>query len=153
MDRMENAQAVLVTLSKLNYDRIEGYKNAKEDTTDADLLALFSFYENQSAKFRTDLNTEITKYGGEVPDDNSFLSDIHQAWMDLKAAVTGKDRDSVLSSCEFGEQTIVKGYEEALEQDDADERLPAALETTIRKQLEELRSAKSRIATLHGKAD
>lgn len=150
---MENAQAVLVTLSKLNYDRIEGYKNAKEDTTDADLLALFSFYEHQSAKFRTDLNTEITKYGGEVPDDNSFLSDIHQAWMDLKAAVTGKDRDSVLSSCEFGEQTIVKGYEEALEQDDADERLPAALETTIRKQLEELRSAKSRIATLHGKAD
>lgn len=152
-DRMENAQDVLEALSKLNYDRIEGYKKAKEDTKDADLLALFSFYETQSVKFRSELNTEITKYGGEVPDDNSFMSEIHHAWMDLKAAVTGKDRDSVLSSCEFGEQTIVAGYEEALEQDDTDERLPAALETTIRKQLEELRSAKSRIATLHASAD
>lgn len=152
-DRTEKAQDVLESLSKLNFDRIKGYQNAKEDTKDADLLALFSFYEQQSTKFRSDLNAEIIKYGGDVPDDQSFMSNIHHAWMDLKAAVTGKDRDSVLSSCEFGEQTIVKGYEEALEYDSDDARLPDALESTVRKQLEELRSAKSRIATLHAQAD
>lgn len=152
-DRTEKAQDVLESLSKLNFDRIKGYKNAKEDTQDADLLALFSFYEQQSTKFKSDLNAEIIKYGGDVPDDQSLLSDVHQAWMDLKAAVTGKDRDSVLSSCEFGEQTIVKGYEESLEYDSNDTRLPDALESVIRKQLEELRSAKSRIATLHAQAD
>ncbi len=152
-DRTEKAQDVLEALSKLNFDRTKGYQNAKEDTQDADLLALFSFYEQQSTKFKSDLNAEIIKYGGEVPDDQSFLSDIHQAWMDLKSAVTGKDRDSVLSSCEFGEQTIVKGYEEALEYDSNDTRLPDALESVVRKQLEELRAAKSRIAKLHAKAD
>ncbi len=152
-DRTEKAQDVLESLSKLNFDRIKGYQNAKEDTKDADLLALFSFYEQQSSQFRSDLNAEIIKYGGDVPDDQSFMSDLHQAWMDLKAAVTGKDRDSVLSSCEFGEQTIVAGYEDALDYDDDDVRLPDALESVIRKQLEELRSAKSRIATLHAQAD
>lgn len=114
---------------------------------------MFSFYEQQSRQFKSDLNSEISKYGGEVPDDNSFLGEIHQAWMDLKAAVTGKDRDSVLSSCEFGEQTIVGAYEDALKYDNDDTRLPDALESTLRKQLEELRSAKSRIAALHASAD
>ncbi len=152
-DRTEKAQDVLEKLSKLHYDRIQGYHRAKEDTKDADLLALFSFYEQQSRQFKSDLNSEITKHGGDVPDDNSFLGDIHQAWMDLKAAVTGKDRDSVLSSCEFGEQTIVGAYEDVLKYDDDDTRLPEAVESTLRKQLEELRSAKSRIATLHANAD
>lgn len=152
-DRIEKAQDVLEKLSKLHYDRIQGYDRAKEDTKDADLLALFSFYEQQSRQFKSDLNSEITKYGGEVPDGNSFLGEIHQAWMDLKAAVTGKDRDSVLSSCEFGEQTIVGAYEDALKYDNDDTRLPDALESTLRKQLEELRSAKSRIAALHASAD
>lgn len=152
-DRTEKAQDVLEKLSKLHYDRIQGYERAKDDTKDADLLALFSFYEQQSRQFKSDLNSEITKYGGDIPDDNSFLGEIHQAWMDLKAAVTGKDRDSVLSSCEFGEQTIVGAYEDALKYDNDDTRLPDALESTLRKQLEELRSAKSRIATLHANAD
>jgi len=152
-DRTEKAQDVLESLAKLNFDRIKGYQNAKDDTKDADLLALFSFYEKQSTQFRSDLNAEIVKYGGEIPDDQSLLSDVHQAWMDLKAAVTGNDRDSVLSSCEFGEQTIVASYEDALDYDDDDVRLPEALEGLVRRQLEELRSAKSRIATLHAQAD
>ena len=152
-DRTEKAQDALESLSKLNFDRIKGYQNAKGDTEDADLLALFSFYEKQSTQFRSDLNAEIVKYGGEIPDDQSFSSDVHQAWMDLKAAVTGNDRDSVLSSCEFGEQTIVTSYEDALDYDDDDVRLPDALEGLLRRQLEELRSAKSRIATLHAQAD
>jgi len=152
-DRTEKAQDVLESLSKLNFDRIKGYQNAKGDTEDADLLALFSFYEKQSTQFRSDLNAEIVKYGGEIPDDQSFPSDVHQAWMGLKAAVTGNDRDSVLSSCEFGEQTIVTSYEDALDYDDDDVRLPDALEGLLRRQLEELRSAKSRIATLHAQAD
>lgn len=36
-DRIEKAQDVLEKLSKLHYDRIQGYDRAKEDTKDADL--------------------------------------------------------------------------------------------------------------------
>ncbi|TDB65196.1 ferritin-like domain-containing protein [Arundinibacter roseus] len=150
---MEKAQSVLKRLIKLHYDRIEGYERAKDDTTDADLLALFSFYAQQSRQFRADLNAEIVKYGGELPSDNTFLGDIHKAWMDLKAAVTGKDRETVLSSCEFGEQTIVGSYEDALKFDDDDVRIPDALYAVLTNQLEELRAAKNRIAVLHAHAD
>jgi uncharacterized protein (TIGR02284 family) len=152
-DTQEKAQDVLKRLIKLHYDRIEGYERAKDDTKDADLLALFNFYAQQSRQFRADLNAEIVKYGGEVPEDNTFLGDIHKAWMDLKAAVTGNDRESVLSSCEFGEQTIVGAYEDALKYDEDDTRIPQALESVLRNQYEELRTAKSRIAVLHAHAD
>jgi uncharacterized protein (TIGR02284 family) len=37
--------------------------------------------------------------------------------MDVKAAITGKDRKSILNSCEFGEDEAVKTYEDVLEND------------------------------------
>jgi uncharacterized protein (TIGR02284 family) len=152
-DRREKARDELKTLIKLHYDRIQGYEHAKDDTDDADLKALFSFYIQQSSQFRADLNAEMVKYGGEMPKDNTFLGDIHQAWMDLKASLTSNDREAVLSSCEFGEQTIVGAYEDVLKYDESDTRLPDELERILNRQLEELRSAKNRIAVLHANAD
>ncbi len=152
-DRNDKAVDVLQRLIKLHYDRIQGYEHAIDDTEDSDLDTLFNSYIQQSRKFRADLNAEITRYGGELPDDNTFLGDIHQAWMDLKAAVTSNDRDSVLSSCEFGEQTIVGAYEDALKYDESDTKIPGELQRVLTKQLEELRAAKSRISALHASAD
>jgi uncharacterized protein (TIGR02284 family) len=152
-DKKEKARDVLKGLIKLHYDRIQGYEHAKDDTDDADLKSLFTFYIQQSGQFRADLNAEMVKYGGEMPKDNTFLGDIHQAWMDLKAAITSNDRESVLSSCEFGEQTIVGAYEDVLKYDESDTRIPAELEQVLNRQLEELRSAKKRISVLHANAD
>jgi len=36
-------------------------------------------------------------------------------WMDFKAAVTGKDRKSILKSCEYGEDVAKHTYENVLE--------------------------------------
>jgi len=35
--------------------------------------------------------------------------------MDVKAALTGKDREAILKSCEFGEDVAKDTYEKALE--------------------------------------
>ncbi|GAB3172398.1 ferritin-like domain-containing protein [Telluribacter humicola] len=150
---IEKAQKELNNLIKLHYDRIEGYERAKDDTKDADLKSLFTTYANQSREFKNELSSEMVKYGGEVPDDNKFLGDLHKAWMDLKAAITKNDRESVLSSCEFGEQTIVGAYEDVLKYDEDDTRIPMALRTVLQKQYETIKSAYSRIRQLHSIAD
>lgn len=38
--------------------------------------------------------------------------------MDLKAAITGKDRKAILSSCEYGEDIAVATYEKAMNSDE-----------------------------------
>jgi uncharacterized protein (TIGR02284 family) len=37
--------------------------------------------------------------------------------MDVKAALTGKDRKAILDSCEYGEDAAVDTYEKALKDD------------------------------------
>ncbi|HEV7350512.1 PA2169 family four-helix-bundle protein [Telluribacter sp.] len=150
---IEKAQKELNNLIKLHYDRTEGYEHAIGDTKDADLKSLFDTYANQSREFKAELSSEMKKYGGEIPSDNKFLGDIHKAWMDLKAAVTSNSRESVLSSCEFGEQTILGAYEDVLKYDEDDTRIPMALRTVLQKQYETIKSAYNRIRQLHSVTD
>ncbi|MEO6252077.1 MAG: PA2169 family four-helix-bundle protein [Ferruginibacter sp.] len=42
---------------------------------------------------------------------------IYHAWMDVKATFTGKDRRSILTACEFGEDQAQKAYDAALSSD------------------------------------
>ncbi|GAB2776284.1 hypothetical protein GCM10027275_19300 [Rhabdobacter roseus] len=150
---VEKAQDALENLIKLHYDRIQGYEHALEDTKDADLKALFSHNADQSRQFRAELSAEMDKYGGEVPKDNKFLGDIHKAWMDFKAAITNKDRESVLSSCEFGEQTILGAYDDVLKYDEDDVQIPTSLRTLLQNQHTVIKSAYSQISLLHAQAD
>ena len=52
--------------------------------------------------------------------------------MDIKAAVTAKDRKAILSSCEFGEDVAKKHYEEVLSHSDGVP--PEAMEVIRRQQ-------------------
>ena len=52
--------------------------------------------------------------------------------MDVKAAITGKDRKAILGSCEYGEEFAKDTYEKALEDDK--ENLNAEQQTMIKAQ-------------------
>ena len=52
--------------------------------------------------------------------------------MDVKAALTGKDREAILNSCEYGEDVAKDTYEKALKNDAED--LTAELITIIKAQ-------------------
>lgn len=43
---------------------------------------------------------------------------IYHVWMELKTSFTGKDRQSILNSCEFGEDAAVKAYKSAIREQD-----------------------------------
>ena len=85
-----------------------------DETEEADLETLFSGFINTSENCRQELINEVTKLGGTPADGTRADGKLYRIWMDLKAAVTGKDRKAILSSCEYGEDVAVHTYEKAL---------------------------------------
>ena len=123
----ENLVETLNDLVQINNDRIEGYEKAAEETKDidVDLKTIFIKMAEESIKYKTELVNEISKLGGEPATGTTGLGKIYRVWMDVKATFTGKDRQSVLEACEFGEDAAQKAYRDALASDaeiDADTR-------------------------------
>ena len=120
MQNNEELIEVLNDLIRINNDRIEGYERAIEETKDidVDLKTAFRRMADQSRQNKAELVQEVGKRGGGA-DINSTTNSgkIYRAWMGVKATFTGKDRKSVLSACEYGEDSAQKAYQEALESD------------------------------------
>ncbi|WP_080054154.1 ferritin-like domain-containing protein [Spirosoma aerolatum] len=134
-------------LVKINNDRIQGYEKAIKDNEDAGLDDIFRHYVVQSQNFRSQLADHIVRIDGLAVSDatsTDVTSKIHRAWIDIKSALTGKDRDSILSSVEFGENAAVEAYQDAIEKD----HIPAYIKEDLQKQLTELQSALDRIKSL-----
>ena len=114
---MENEKSidVLNTLIEINNDRIEGYETAMDETNEADLKSLFTRFIQHSSKFKSELVSEVTRMGGEPEEGTRVSGKIYRIWMDVKAALTGKDRKAVLNSCEYGEDVAVATYKEVIE--------------------------------------
>ena len=119
MTTNENLVEVLNDLVQINNDRIEGYQKAAEETKDidVDLKAIFIKMAEESIKYKTELVNEISIFGGEPATGTTGLGKIYRVWMDVKATFTGHDRQSVLESCEFGEDAAQKAYRDALASD------------------------------------
>jgi len=105
---------VLNELVEINNDRIAGYETATKETDDPGLKTLFSKLSETSKKCREELVSEVKKLGGTSKEGTATSGKIFRVWMDVKAALTKKDRKAILSSCETGEDVAVKAYEDAL---------------------------------------
>ena len=104
----------LNNLLEINNDRIEGYKHALDETTEPDLKGLFSQFAGTSYKCKLELAAEVEKLGGKPVEGTRNTGKLYRTWMDLKAALTNKDRKAIINSCEFGEDVAVKNYEDTL---------------------------------------
>lgn len=114
---MEKSIDVLNTLIEINNDRIEGYETASEETEEKDLKTLFSQLMKTSQKCKTELVNEVLKLGGTPIEGTRTTGKFFRVWMDVKAALTGKDRKAILNSCEFGEDVAVATYVKVLKND------------------------------------
>ncbi len=116
---MENEKTidVLNTLITINNDRIEGYQTASEETEEKDLKTLFAKFSATSQKCKQELVSEVSKLGGKPAEGTMTSGKFFRVWMDVKAALTGKDRKAILNSCEYGEDIAMHTYEKALKND------------------------------------
>ena len=135
---------VLNGLININNDRIEGYQRAAKETDQPDLMNLFTRFSSQSAKYAGELKMRVSALGGEPATGTTNSGKIYRAWMDVKAALTGKDRKAILSSCEYGEDVALSSYKEALKEND----LGAESITTLNKHLPELQAAHNEVKQL-----
>ena len=101
-------------LVEINNDRVEGYKKALKETDDADLKELFKNMVEHSFGFKNELADEIMKLGGEPTTGTRTSGKFYRAWMDIRSALTNKDRKNILSSCEYGEDAALETYEEVI---------------------------------------
>src|SRR6476469_3500876 len=118
---MENEKVIgiLNDLVRINNDRVVGYEKAIEELKDedADLKTLFTRYITESRQYSREMSTEVTRLGGDPSDGTTNSGKVYRVWMDLKAAITGKDRKTILNNCEFGEDAAQKAYDMALNSD------------------------------------
>ncbi|MEO7960364.1 MAG: PA2169 family four-helix-bundle protein [Ginsengibacter sp.] len=120
MSTNDKLTEVLNDLIKINNDRTKGYENASDDIKDldVDLHETFNKMADDSRKFVAELTNEISRLGGEAESGETTTSGkLHRTWMDVKATFSGKDRQSMLESCEFGEDAALKAYDTALASD------------------------------------
>jgi uncharacterized protein (TIGR02284 family) len=115
-----SAIGTLNDLVKINNDRIEGYQKAVELTSDADsdLREIFNGMADESRQYANELTNYMNRLGEEAEEGTRTDGKIYRVWMGIKAAFSGKDRKSILASCERGEDAAQKAYEEALNDED-----------------------------------
>ena len=147
MKTNERTAEVLNDLIEINNDRIRGYEKAIEETKpgDADLRALFESMASESRSYANDLRRHVTVAGEDPAEGTTIRGKIYRAWMDVKATFTGKDRKSILASCEYGEDAAQRAYEDALS---SDAELSADVRQVITEQKSSLKRSHDKIKAL-----
>jgi uncharacterized protein (TIGR02284 family) len=126
-------------------DGQEGFRQAAEAVSDPELKSLFNGYSMQRSRFAGELQNEAVSLGESKPEDTSSASGaLHRTWINLKSAMTSKDDHAILAECERGEDSAVKEYREAMQNED----LSAPVREIVSRQFTEVKSAHDRIKQL-----
>lgn len=146
-NKNEKYASALNKLLEINNDRIEGYERAADETEDDDLRAMFLQFCTQSRQYRSQLEILVRELGEEPQEGTTASGKLYRAWMDLKAALAGKDKKAILSSCEYGEDVAKDAYEEFLEDDDVRD-IPERIRSIVQNQLMEIKQAHDTVRAL-----
>lgn len=144
--KKEETTEVLNSLIVINNDRIEGYETAADATDEQELKTLFARFISTSQKCKQELVKEVHTLGGEEEEGTKVSGKFFRTWMDVKAALTGKDRKAILDSCEYGEDQALETYDDALKNDS--EHLSANHQKMIREQRSLLKADHDHVKTL-----
>ena len=117
-NKNEKYTDALNKLVEINNDRVEGYERAADETDDHNLKSMFLEFSSQSRQFRSQLEILVRELGGEPAEGTTASGKLYRVWMDLKAALAGKDKKAIIASCEYGEDVAKDSYKDFFEDDD-----------------------------------
>jgi uncharacterized protein (TIGR02284 family) len=109
---------------------------------DSQLRSLFEELSEQRAQFARELEMEVSRLGGDVERSGSIAGAAHRGWMSLKSSVTS-DPHAIIAECERGEDSAVRQYQEALEED-----LPSEIRVMVERQYRQVQAAHDRVRAL-----
>lgn len=117
MTTNEKLTTYLNDLIQINNDRISGYEKAITvvENIDVDLKTIFNKLACDSRLYKSELEKEVKKLGGQVAEGRTAAGTIYQAWMGVKATFTNTNRQTTLESCKFGEDAAQTAYSDVLD--------------------------------------
>ena len=126
MDNLKKILEVLNDLIRINKDREAGYHKISRELTPAE-HNLRSAFERKVLESRNNI-TQLEHMANEIQhqiDDNvsgnedenreSLTGRIYNLWTEIKDFCTGKDKNTLLTSCADGEAKAKSCYEKALD--------------------------------------
>jgi len=143
MKEQKETSSVLNDLIETLKDGQKGFRQAAEAVRDPQLKSLFVEYSEQRSQFATALQSQLQSLGNEPESGSSATGALHRGWINLKSAVTGGDDHAILAECERGEDSAVKEYRKALDDD-----LSPSLHELVSRQYTDIQAAHDRIRTL-----
>ena len=110
-------------------DGEEGFRTCAEDIKRSDLKPFFQRAAQHCAEAARELQAQVQQLGGKPERKGSLSGSAHRRWVDIKAAIAGKDDKAVLAECERGEDVAKESYQKALNKD-----LPANIRAIVERQ-------------------
>ena len=109
--------STLNTLIATLIDSITGYEDAAANSEGSRFQQMFRERAGERQRVVEDLRSEVRRLGGDPEDDGSFMGKTHQRFLDLKAAITGRDDKAIINEVERGEDYLKEKFETALQSD------------------------------------
>ena len=116
-DSSSDGISTLNTLIATTIDSITGYEDAASNSEPGRFQQLFRERAGERQRVVEDLRSEVRRLGGNPEDDGSFMGKTHQRFLDLKAAITGRDDKAIINEVERGEDYLKEKFETALNSD------------------------------------
>ncbi|MDB6143789.1 MAG: aldehyde dehydrogenase [Pseudomonas sp.] len=133
-DINKEAISLLNDLIETSKDGEKGFHTSAEDIKTPSVKSYFISRSQECATAVRELQAEVRVLGGDPETSSSVSGSLHRAWVDLKAAVTGKSDEAILNEVERGEDHALKAYKEALVKAQ-EKHLPTSVIGLIQKQL------------------
>ena len=115
-----NMDDVIDTLNDLietSKDGEQGFLECAENVNNPELKLAFTTGAQRCAEAASELQREVARLGGTPQRTGSLAGSAHRRWVDVKAAIMGRDEATVLAECERGEDVAKGRYETALQKD------------------------------------
>jgi uncharacterized protein (TIGR02284 family) len=135
--------SILNDLIAICDDGAAGFRTAAEEITQPEGRTTFIERARRIDQSKVELADLVRRLGGAPVDHGHATAGLHRGWMNLKAAVTGKDDDAILVEVERGEEIAVKHYRDALNAD-----LPADVRMVVQAQARGAEMNLTRVQTL-----
>ena len=134
---------VLETLTSTLNDSVNGYREAANHAEAPDLKQLFGEMADERSRAAADLRAEVLRLGGKPDTDGSSAGYLHQRFLDLKSAVTGRDDKAIVNEVERGEDYLKEKFETALKRD-----LGGEARGTVDRVFQSVRNGHDRVSAL-----
>jgi uncharacterized protein (TIGR02284 family) len=111
----DNIVSILNDLVETSKDGEKDFTAAADNAKTAELQTKFRQRAQDCATGAAQLQQLVTRLGGRPEESGSVAGAVHRGWVNLKAAVSGRNDIALLEECERGEDVAKAHYGKALE--------------------------------------